>query len=133
MKSFRILAISMILLAFVFSGVVLAKPVNKTDAEKMVKGWLKTDPKPLNAKLGGQIAQIEAYNGEDGTPAYYIVYLSPSGFVIVPADDLVEPVIGFVSGDTFYDPSLENPLGALVSRDVPGRVAAAKKKQSSRG
>ena len=68
MKLFRSLAISMILLAFVFSGVVLAKPVNKTDAEKMVKGWLKTDPKPLNAQLGGQVAETEVYNGEDGTP-----------------------------------------------------------------
>jgi hypothetical protein len=127
MKVFRNLAVSFILLAFVFSGVVLAKPVNKTDAEKMVKGWLKTDPKPLNAKLGGQIAETAIYNGQDGKPAYYIVYLNPSGFMIVPADDLVEPVIGFVTGDAFYDPSLENPLGALVSQDVPGRVAAAKK------
>jgi len=129
MKVFRNLVILSILLAFVLSGVVLAKPVNKMDAEKMVKGWLKTDPKPLSAKLGGQVAETEVYNGEDGTPAYYIVYLNPSGFVIVAADDLVEPVIGFVSGDAFYDPSLENPLGALVSQDVPGRVAAAKKLQ----
>ena len=36
----------------------MAKPVNKTDAEKMVKGWLKTDPKPLNAQLGGQVASV---------------------------------------------------------------------------
>ena len=129
MKSCRNLLLLLTLLAFVLSGVALAKPVNKTDAEKMVKGWLKTDPKPLNAKLGGQVAETEVFNGADGSPAYYIVYLNPSGFVIVAADDLVEPVIGFVSGDAFYDPSPENPLGALVSRDVPGRIAAAKKLQ----
>ena len=76
--------------------------------------------------LGGQVAETEVYNGPDGSAAYYIVYLNPSGFVIVAADDLVEPVIGFVSGDAFYDPSPENPLGALVSSDVPGRIAAAK-------
>ena len=55
-------------------------------------------------------------------PVYYIVYLNPTGFVIVAADDLVEPVVGFVSGDGFYDPSPHNVLGALVSQDLPGRV-----------
>ena len=133
MKSFKNLLLLLTLLAFVLSGVVMAKPVNKTDAGKMVAGWLKTNPKPLNAKLGGQVAATEVYNGADGSPAYYIVYLNPSGFVIVAADDAVEPVVGFVSGDAFYDPSPENPLGALVSRDLPGRVDAAKQGKIAAG
>ena len=85
-----------------------AKPVNKTEAEKAVKGWLKADAKPMNMALGGQVKKIETYNGADGQPAYHIVYLKPSGFVIVAADDAVEPIIGFVNSDT-YDPSPENP------------------------
>jgi len=127
MKSFRNLAISMILLAFVLSGVVLAKPVNKTDAEKMVKGWLKADPAPLGANLGGQVEATDVFTDETGDPLYYVVYLNPSGFVIVPADDLAEPVVAFVSGDGLYDPSPDNCLGALISRDLPGRIADARK------
>ena len=49
--------------------------------------------------------------------------MNPSGFVIVSADDLAEPVVAFVSGDGLYDPSPDNPLGALISRDLPGRIA----------
>ena len=44
MKPFRNLVTIFILLAFVLSGVVWAKPVNQADAEKMVKGWLKIRP-----------------------------------------------------------------------------------------
>ena len=41
----------------------------------------------------------------------------------MPGDDLVDPIIGFVPLGV-YDPSPTKPLGALVSRDVPGRIAA---------
>ena len=54
-----------------------------------------------------------------------MVYLDPSGFVIVAADDLVEPIIGFAGAGQF-DPSASNPLGALVSKDLAGRVAYAR-------
>ena len=49
--------------------------------------------------------------------------------MIVSADDLVEPVIGFVKGNGSYDPSEETILGALVSRDLPGRAEIARKVQ----
>ena len=129
MKSFRNLTVLLFLVTFILSGLVWAKPVGKMDAEKAVEGWLKTDPKPLKTVLGGQIEATDVFSDEDGNPVYYIVYLNPSGFVIVSADDLIEPVVGFVSGEALYDPSPENPLGALVSRDLPGRVDAAKKLQ----
>jgi hypothetical protein len=48
--------------------------------------------------------------------------------VIVPADELVEPIIAFVEKG-IYDPSEENPLGAMVSRDVPARIAAVRSQQ----
>ncbi len=54
-----------------------------------------------------------------------MVYLNPAGLVFLPADDLVEPIIGFLP-EGQYDPSPANPLGALVSRAVPGRVLEAR-------
>ena len=54
-----------------------------------------------------------------------MVYLNPAGFVIVSADDMVEPIIGFLP-EGQYDPSPDNPLGAMVSQDLPGRVLAAR-------
>ena len=67
--------------------------------------------------------RVETFTDNYGEPVYYIVYLEPSGFVIVSADDLVEPIIGFADDGT-YEPSPENPLGALVTNDLNGRMAA---------
>ena len=51
-----------------FAGLAWAHPVNKTEAEKAVKGWLKADATPMNMSLGGQINKVDTYNGA-GWPA----------------------------------------------------------------
>jgi len=109
-----------------------AKPVSVREAEKVVRGWLKADVQPLGAGLGQHIMSVETFSDDDGQTTYYVVYLQPSGFVIVPGDDLVEPIICFAPMGR-YDPSDDNPLGALVSRDVPGRVAAVRAFQAAEG
>jgi hypothetical protein len=106
-----------------------AKPMSSGQAEKMVKGWLKVDPKPLLTQLGNQVKRTDVFTDDKGEPIYYVVYLQPDGFIITPADDLVEPIIAFADNGTF-DPSPNNPLGALVSRDIPGRIAAARNLQA---
>jgi hypothetical protein len=102
-----------------------AKPVSSEQAQKAVKGWLKLDPAPLKTQLGNQIKRADVFTDNGGEPIYYVIYLRPSGFVITPADDMVEPIIAFAD-DGIYDPSPDNPLGAMVSRDLPGRIAAAR-------
>jgi len=100
-----------------------ALPTTAYEAEMAVAGWLKVDPQPLETTLGQQVRQVQTFTDDYGEPVYYIVYLEPSGFVIVSADDMVEPIIGFADDGT-YDPSFENPLGALVTNDLNGRMAA---------
>ncbi len=100
-----------------------ALPRTADEAEMAVAGWLKIDPQPLETALGQQVREVETFTDDYGKPVYYIVYLEPSGFVIVAADDMVEPIIGFTD-DGSYDPSPENPLGALVTNDLNGRMAA---------
>ena len=101
---------------------LLARPTTEYEAEMVVKGWLTADPQPLDTKIGQQVRRVETFTNAGGETVYYIVYLHPSGFVIVSADDLVEPIIGFVAEGT-YDPSPNNPLGALVTNDLKGRIA----------
>jgi hypothetical protein len=103
------------------SGNIQARPTTRQEAEKAVIGWLKASPQPLGAALGQQVTKVQTYTDDGGNPLYYIVYLQPNGFIIVPADNLIEPIIGFVP-EGFYDPSPDNPLGALVTRDLNGRV-----------
>jgi hypothetical protein len=57
------------------------------------------------------------------------VYLNPAGLVVVAGDDLVEPIICY-SPSAIFDPSPNNPLGLMVSRDVPGRVAFVRQIQA---
>ena len=119
------LIILLCLLAAIASTPVFARTISKAEAESAVEGWLNTGDVPMGASIGWQIEWTDAYNDANGVCAYYIVYLRPAGFVIVSANDLVEPIIGFVTGYTYYDPSPENVLGAMVSRDLPARIQTA--------
>jgi hypothetical protein len=107
-----------------------AKPMNAGEAEKAVRGWLKAEAHFLGTALGQDVMSVETFSDDQGQPTYYVVYLKPSGFVIVPGDDLVEPIICFAPIGR-YDSSDDNPLGALVSRDVPGRIAAVRAFQAA--
>ena len=116
-----ILAVVLIFLQLCSS--LWALPTTAYEAEMAVAGWLKVDPQPLDTALGQEVKRVETFSDDYGKPVYYIVYLEPSGFVIVSADDLIEPIIGFAD-DGSYDPSPESPLGALVTNDLNGRMAA---------
>lgn len=101
-----------------------AKPTTPEQAKSVVMNWLGLEALPMGAPLGNQFKEVKTFN-YGGNPAYYVVYLNPAGMVFVPADDLVEPIIGFLPEGVF-DPSPANPLGALVSQDIPGRVLKAR-------
>ena len=109
-----------VLTSCAFAGGTTAK-----QAAALVTNWLNLDSSPLGASLGHTVASTHSYTDAEEKLAYFIVNLKPSGFVIVSADDLVEPIVGFAEDGT-YDPSPLNPLGALVSNDLPKRVAAAR-------
>lgn len=101
-----------------------ALPTSPGDAEDAVKGWLRMDIDPLGMRLGEAIDRVESFPADTGAPLYFVVYLKPQGFVIVSADDRIEPIIAFSSAAS-YDSSADNLLGVLVRRDLEGRTAAA--------
>jgi hypothetical protein len=106
-----------------------ARPTTPEQARRVVLNWLTLDPQPLGARLSPQVKEVQTFANATGAAAYFVVYLNPSGLVLVPADDLVEPIIGFLPHGLF-DPSLANPLGALVSNDIPGRVLYAREAEA---
>lgn len=117
--------LAVFVLLFGFSNALYARPASLDQAKQSVKGWLKADPKPLATFLPAQIKDAVSFPDEQDEPLYYVIYLQPEGFVIVPADDEVEPIIAFAPSGTF-DPSMDNPLGALVSQDLPDRIGLAR-------
>lgn len=101
-----------------------ARPTTGEEAAMVVRGWLRSDARPFGVEMGRDVAIVEAFTNETGDILYYIVSLDSSGFVIVPSDDRVEPIMGFAQSGT-YDPSPDNPLAALVANDVNRRLLAA--------
>jgi hypothetical protein len=75
--------------------------------------------------MGREPASVKTFKDSSGSPLYHVVSLKPAGFIIVAAEDQVEPIIAFAEKGT-YDPSEKNPLGALVARDLPQRMARAR-------
>jgi len=126
----RAIVCEALLALFCFGVRADAAPMNANQAGKLVKGWLKVNPQPLETDLGGQIDCVETFAGTDGEPIYYIVNLLPQGFVIISPDDLVEPVIGF-SANGRYEASPDSPLVALISRDLPSRLAVIRRNQKA--
>jgi hypothetical protein len=89
----------------------------------IVAGWLKFNARPLGMAFGRSVKNVETFTNDNNHPAYYVVYLETGGCVVVSADDSIEPIIAFAD-DGIYKASVEDPLGALVSRDIRGRAAA---------
>ena len=110
---------------FLCCGAVSGAPIVQDDAVKAVRGWLKQGATRLRDSLGNTPTGVTAYRNAAGSVVYYVVDLAPSGFIIVSADDEVEPVIAFAA-EGVYEPSDANPLGALVGRDLPGRLAVVR-------
>jgi len=120
MKNNRIVFI-VVLAVLLLCSTIWARTATEFEAEMVVSGWLKASPQPLGATLSRQIKNIETYAGDSGSPTYYVVNLEPSGYVIVSADDRIEPIIGF-SAEGAYDFSFENPLVSLATLDLNGRI-----------
>jgi hypothetical protein len=115
--------------AWFVPAAALGKPVTAEQARTAVSAWLAVEPAPLGATLGRQVKEVRSYPDAQNAGVYYVAFLDPAGFVIVSGDDLVEPIIGFAPAGT-YEPSVDNPLGALVINDMSGRMSDARTAQA---
>ena len=120
----RLLVLSVAL----FSLNCFAEATSPQQAKKVVEGWLKTGAHHLGVAHGNKIKAVKTFKDPAGEEVYHVVELEPVGFVIVPAEDECEPIIGF-SAYGVFDPSKTNPMGALVGKDLPNRVKAARNNQ----
>ncbi len=119
-----------LLITLFFPVMALALSTSDEQVRRVVNYWLFQNQTPLSARMGTEIRDVVTFNDDLGEPLYHVVELEPEGFVIVSGDDGVEPIIAFVPRGEF-DPSHETPLGAMVSQDVPQRVAVARGREVS--
>jgi hypothetical protein len=107
------------------SRLASAAPVTADTATSAVQGWLHQDRRPLGGQLSSRVKSTEAARNAAGEILYYVVQLDPSGFVILSADDLAEPIVAF-SATGRFNASSGSPLATLVNRDMPRRMARAR-------
>lgn len=106
---------------FVLTVWVEGNSVNPDAASRVVRGWLRQDPDPMNTVMAGQIASVQSCSDSQNQILYYAVLLEPQGFVIVPADNELEPILAFSPLGT-YEPNPDNPLTTLLENDLAGRM-----------
>ena len=128
-KTVACFALMVILPTFAF-----ADPVDSARVQAVVQGLLDSGDGPVRTSAGDTIRQIVAKRDAKGDVQFFLVKIAPDGFVIVSADDYVEPIIA-MSGSGRYEPDPQNPLYAMVQRDTRERrdwARQLKLKQSRR-
>ncbi|MGB9620593.1 MAG: Spi family protease inhibitor, partial [Armatimonadota bacterium] len=124
LSRFYFLFVSAVVLAVALALPGWAKPVTPEQAIDVARGWLASNP-GLGSATGEalSVGQIRPFRTALGDVIAYIVDLEPRGFVIVPADDLVEPILGY-STDTEFpgQPSPGEVIYDLLAIDIPARI-----------
>ncbi len=102
-----------------------AREVSLERAVATAERWRKSPGTHLTEALAGK--QIDAaetvYDETDSTPLFHVVNLEAGGFVVMAADDGVEPVVAF-SGSGAFDAQEGGPLQAWLKRDMRARLEA---------
>ena len=103
------------------SGVALAGPVTGPQAQQAVKQWLQQGAAPLKTALGTEILGVQTHRDASGRALFHEVRLAPEGFVVVGADDQVEPIIAFVPQGVL-DTNPESHLYLMLQKDLRARL-----------
>ena len=106
----------------VFHGAAWGAPVDAKGAKGAVDGWLHGGRNRLHESLGSLTAEISTVSDASGVALYHVVHLKPEGFVVVAADDRIEPIICF-SAQGHFEVSAENPMYAVIRHDLSQRMA----------
>lgn len=115
----------MLVLALALALPLRAAEVDADRARQYVEGWLTAADRPLGTNLDGSTigAVTPLQSGSDLLG--YVVALQPKGFVVVSADDRIDPLIA-VSDQGSYAANPANPLQALLLNSLSARLAAAR-------
>ena len=98
--------------------------VTKDQALRVATNWLQEKENPFDTKMGNHVQEIVYFHGESyGNPGYYVVFLNPSGWLVIPADDGFEPVIAFGENVINSADWSKNPLSLLLRIDLPQDAA----------
>ena len=104
---------------------VWGKPVEMKRALAVADAWLAANPAPMVKNPNGTVwksKDVRQFVGDSGEVLAYVVDLKPRGFIVVAADDDVEPILTFGTEGDF--PAIRGPedaLSDLLASDIANR------------
>ena len=96
-------------------------PTTADQALSVARNWAAGGER-LGEKTFPGTGTVVSYGDGKGRTLFHVVRLG-AGTVILPGDDRMEPILAFLPEGS-YDDRTDNPLRALVRRDLEGRFAA---------
>jgi len=109
-------------LALASGGALLAEPVTALQAQAAAQAWLQRTPAPLGANLGGQVAEVVTHADAAGRSLFHEARLAGGGFVILAADDRIDPVVALCEGEALAA-GPESHLDLMLRKDMKARLA----------
>jgi len=108
--------------SFLCIGQCVCAPVSSERAARVADTWVCVRFGASVIPAGGQPSAIS-----DGDRDYaYVVDLSPAGYVVVAADDTIEPILVYSTQDT-WSATTERVLGPVVRADVHARLTSTRR------
>jgi len=104
---------------YLLSGIItaaFADPIDHARSVQVAQRWLELSQNPMGRSVG-KIGKTQTYLNSKGEARFRVVNLEPGGFIVLAADDDLEPVIAF-SHDGAFDGVAGNPLFDLLSKDT---------------
>lgn len=116
-----------------FNSEAAAAHVSKEQAGTVALNWynlFKTQGPPLPVYTDPVIKKIYEYKDANEESLFYVINLKPKGFVIVPGDNLLEPVTAF-SMTGHFKVSGVNYLKDIVTHDIGQQMVCIRTQQEA--
>ena len=113
------------LLALLAAPSVPAAEVSASDAARAARAWVDRGYAMGKLPAGRAVAGVREIEDAETGARLLLASFEGGGWVLLSADDLVDPVIAFSEEGDGFDVDDENPFWTLVRGDIAGREAAA--------
>ena len=107
------------------SSALFAAEISSDDAARAARAWVDRGYAMGKFSAGRTVAGVDEVTDPDTGAQLRIVRFAGGGFVVLSADDLVDPVIAFSETGTCPDFNEENPFWSLLRSDIAAREAHA--------
>ena len=130
-------AITSLILSLLVCLVSYGKPIDNQTAASVARSWLaEIDSSSMNIPADKLISDTQTVTDSNGIAIFYVISFSTDGFIIISADDNVEPIIAFSGSGHFSPPAAtgsnsnslaaSNTLFDLATNDLQNRIGATK-------